>query len=166
MPLLCSPFSARGDDWGSGITLREMWSLSQWDIHRVWSVVFLDVTLCRGPNRSRRFEEKSAFIFKAGRHCIHSKLYDLSMPLHSVTEILQIRSCTLYRMFEKTVKFLLRLNKKEKITNLGTSLFVLITLPPPHTHTLHCFANRVKEGMMGGPYRIRAGNSKCKQNFI
>ena len=121
-PLPCSSSSARGDDWSSGKIwpLREIWSLSQWNIYRVWSVVFLDVTLCRGLNRSRRFEERSVFIFKACRHYIHSKLYDL-------TEILQIRSCTLYRVFEKTVSILLRLNKKEKITNSVTSLFILIT---------------------------------------
>jgi serine/threonine protein phosphatase PrpC len=98
---------------------------------------------------------------RLGRHYIHLKLYDLSTPLHSVNEILQIRSCTLYRMFEKTVKILVRLNKKEKITNSGTSLFALITTHThTHTHTQHCFANREKEDMMGGPYRIHAGDSK------
>jgi hypothetical protein len=46
---------------------------------------------------------------------------------------------------------------KEKIRKSEASLFVLITL--------HCFPNRVLEGVVGEASRIHAGDAECIQNF-
>jgi hypothetical protein len=152
MPFPCTASSARGD-LSTGITLplREIWSLAQWNIYGVWSVVFLDIALYRGLNRSRRFDERNAIIFKVWEQYIHSELYDLS----SRSDLAHIQVVWKYcQNFTSS--------QQDEGENYKVRSFVICTCH----HTLHCFPNRVQKGVMGEAYRIHAGDSECIQNFI